>query len=465
MKSMECTVTDGKKQIVVQPAAMTVFLQNKMVEAYDAKGSVYYLVFFKNEYLTTWKAESLRRRSFLEKACKYGVVYQSPHPFIREVLSSQTSYHKRSLSQLRGKFQGQHTTQETALMLTFFDAFVSKKELFKEIQSFYYQHRRSGQLFLGYRIIRLLQDFTPKHSWVKQMANDMEFSSFKDLYQRSAPELWEKDPIYMEKAHFYARKNSENTTRLLQFLKEEKRWAEAFSLMVDLISRYNAEAYYKELLQWLKLYYDKEEQLAVLEDLYDRAPSIKRLQEDLLEMYLTENKLENALILIKRHHLALEGKNEAALENMLATMDLHTGSIPLDELSTYIVPLYETQPQKAEKILQKCVHQLLSDRTIQDIMNWLAPVREKYQSSPTVKQMDKMKKLREDPDKQRELGEMLYEFNQLDQAIECFSWEMELNTTDPEPVRWLSKIYLDLGKEAESKAYQDLYRKMQKANA
>ncbi|SFM01366.1 tetratricopeptide repeat protein [Salibacterium qingdaonense] len=465
MNQTECVITDGKKQTTVRPASLIVFLQGKMIEAWDKTGQVYYMIFFKNEYLTTMKAHHVRRRSFLEKAVKHGAVYEAPHPFIGEVLSDKTSFPKRGLSQLRGKFQSQHTYQETARMLTFFDAFVSKKDLFQDIQSFYYQHRRTGQLFLGYRIIRVLMDFTPKHSWVKQLANDMEFSTFKDMYQRMEPELWEKDPLYMEKSCYYGRKDPENAAQLLRFLKEEKRWVDAFSLMIDQIQREGGDAYYDELLQWLHLYYDKEEQQLILNDLYAKVPSMKRLPQDLLSIYLSRHDLENTLRLLQQHDMSLNEKQEAALEDMLEKMDLKTSGARLDDLPLYIASMYDNQPRKAEKILQLCVNELLSDRPLQDVITWLAPIREKSHASPVLQQLEKMKAYHDDPEKQRELGEMLYDFNQLDQAVDCFSWEMEMNTTDPEPVRWLSKIYLDLGRDAESKAYQDLYRKMQKANA
>ncbi|MGY4690669.1 tetratricopeptide repeat protein [Salibacterium sp. K-3] len=466
MRKTECTITDGKKQITVQPSAMTIFLQGKMVEAWDKAGNVYYMMFFKDEYLTTMKAESVRRRSFLEKGSRYGAVYKAPHPFIHEILSGRTSFPKRSLSQLRGKFQSQHTYQETARMLTFFDTFTSKKDLFQDIQSYYYQHRRSGQLFLGYRILRVLLDFTPKHSWVKQLANDMEFSTFKDMYQRMAPELWEKDPLFMEKACYYERKDPDKAAQLLRFLKEEKRWVDAFSLMIDQIRREgDGGASYDELMQWLNLYYDKEEQQLILEDIYEKCGSAERLREDLLHLYLGRHDLEKTLRLLQRHELTLTEKQENALEEMLDTVDLKTADISLDDLSFYIASMYETAPRKAEKVLHTCVNELLAERPLPEVLAWLAPIREKTQASPVIQQIEKMKTYREDPEKQRELGEMLYDFNQLDQAIDCFSWEMEMNTTDPEPVRWLSKIYLDLGRDEESKAYQDLYRKMQKANA
>ncbi|RSL30129.1 hypothetical protein D7Z54_27495 [Salibacterium salarium] len=461
MKNLECIITDGKKKLAVHPSKMIVYLQGKIVEAFDKNDDVHYLLFFKEEYLTTLKVTSVRRRSFLEKAHKYGETYPAPHPFIHDLLSPDTTYQKRSLHQLRGKFQNQHTTQETALMLTFFDAFMSKKDLFEDIQSLYYQHRRSGQLFMGYRIIRVLMDFTPKHSWVKQLSNEMEFLTFKEMYQDLSDRLWEQDPIFMEKTLYFRRKQTENFQQLLHFFKEEKRWIDVLSLLMDYISRNGADAYYDEFVQWLDLYYSDEQKHLILEDLYSKSPHIEPLQRDLLQIHLSLHQLQKAMQLLKQHDMTLEDNQGEAFENMLENIDLSSGAIEVEQLNTYIAPLLETEPGKAEKILQKCMNQLLANRDITYISKWLEPIRQKSQKSPTVAQIDKMKKMREDPDKQLQLGEMYYNFNQLDQAIDCFSWEMELNKSDPQPVRWLSKIYLELGKKEESKAYQELYRNMQ----
>ncbi|RSL32441.1 hypothetical protein D7Z54_14890 [Salibacterium salarium] len=461
MENLECVITDGKKKWTVQPSKMVMYLQCKFIETFDEKGDIHYLLFFKEEYLTSLKVTSVRRRSFLEKAHKYGVTFTAPHPFIDDILSPHSTYQKRSLNQLRGKFQHQHTTQETALMLTFFDAFMSKKELFEDIQSLYYQHRRNGQLFLGYRIIRVLMDFTPKHSWVKQLSNEMEFSTFKEMYQDLSEKLWDQDPIYMEKALYFRRKQANSFQQLLHFLKEEKRWIDVLSLLMDYISLNGADAYYDEFVQWLELYYSDEAKQLILEDLYAKYPHIESLQRDLLQTYLTLHQLQSAMQLLERHNITLGEEQAEAFENMLEEIDITSGTVEVEQLNTYIAPLFETQPTKAEKILQKCMNQLLANRDINYIYQWLDPIRQKSQKSPVVSQIDKMKKMREDPDKQLQLGEMYYEFNQLDQAIDCFSWEMELNKSDPQPVRWLSKIYLELGKKEESKAYQELYRNMQ----
>ncbi|MFB4164350.1 tetratricopeptide repeat protein [Alteribacillus sp. JSM 102045] len=467
MENLECSIADGKKNITIHPQRMAVYLQSKIVEAVDNNRNVYYLFFFKNEFLAALKAASIRRRSYLEKAFKHGMMFPSTHPFCRTILSSETPFQKRSFNQLHGKLQKQYTPHQTAYILTFFDAFIPKKKLFKDIQTYFYQYRRNGQLFAGYRILWVLLDFTPNHSWVKQTVNDLEYAKFKTMYKEMAVELWEKDPIHMEKALYFKRKkNPEKAEALIDFLINENRWIDAAALLMNQLIRTSGIEKYNRLKQVLETYYPKQDLLVVLEDLYQRSPSLEPLQKDLLHYYLTFQQLNHSISIINEHGFSLNEEQWTAFENMLETVSLDSGNTQVEKLNTYIASLFKTQPDKAEIILQKCVKQLMERHDLSYISKWLIPIKEISSRSLVVKRIEQMKQLSDDPDKQQQLGELYYQFDMLDQAIECFSWEMELDKSDPLPVRWLSKIYLEAGKEEESKAYQQLFRNMQKkANA
>ncbi len=67
----------------------------------------------------------------------------------------------------------------------------------------------------------------------------------------------------------------------------------------------------------------------------------------------------------------------------------------------------------------------------------------------------------DDPNEQLQLGEYYYQLDSFEKALDCFSWEMELNPDNPEPVRWLSKLYQKLDRPQEAKTYQNLYSTMQ----
>ncbi|WP_193750887.1 hypothetical protein [Bacillus coahuilensis] len=50
------------------------------------------------------------------------------------------------------------------------------------------------------------------------------------------------------------------------------------------------------------------------------------------------------------------------------------------------------------------------------------------------------------------------------EAIECFEWEMEMHPQDPLPVKWLTKLYSEMGKKEEAKNYLNLLHSMQKTS-
>jgi tetratricopeptide (TPR) repeat protein len=78
--------------------------------------------------------------------------------------------------------------------------------------------------------------------------------------------------------------------------------------------------------------------------------------------------------------------------------------------------------------------------------------------------INRMYKIREEPDQQHFMGELYYQINQLPQAIDCFLWDLELNPINPRPIKWLTKLYNELGMVEESKSYQYLYKQVQKSS-
>ena len=73
-----------------------------------------------------------------------------------------------------------------------------------------------------------------------------------------------------------------------------------------------------------------------------------------------------------------------------------------------------------------------------------------------------MVKLNESLDDMQTLGEIYFELQQFEKAIECFSWEMELNPTKTKPLKWLAKAYHEMGQKQESEVYQQLCINIQK---
>ncbi|WP_240375886.1 hypothetical protein [Bacillus piscicola] len=462
MGNLDCFITDGKKKISIRLERFVVYLQSKVVEAVDEHSQVYYLLFYKNNYLNSFKADSVRRRSFLARALRNGLAFPGSHPLVQAFLPHNRLFQKRSATQLFQKLQSDYTPHETALIITFLDSFLSKKDLFERIQSIYYHYRRNGQIFAGYRILRILVDFTPNHSWVKELSNELGVAKFKKMYQDFSEDLWVSDSLFIEKASFKNRKNPEVFQKLLTHFETEKRPIDGAALIREKMKRNASSGYYDMYQDWMNKHYQNVDQIDILEDLYDLAPHFKPLQQDLLQLYLDSRQLTKAIRLIHHHQLSLPNAQAKTMTKLLEKTDVGKELLQMPELTTYIATLYTDSPDKAELILQKCVNQLMTSHDITYILEWLSTLKEKHIQLPVVNRIEKMKELSDDPDAQMQLGELYYEFSQLEQAIDCFSWEMELDHTNPIPVRWLSKIYYELDKKEESKAYQQLYKDLQR---
>jgi tetratricopeptide (TPR) repeat protein len=132
--------------------------------------------------------------------------------------------------------------------------------------------------------------------------------------------------------------------------------------------------------------------------------------------------------------------------------------LPPDILNT-VVSLF---PERAEQLLTNSVSSLLKTNELPSIQKWLEPFKENHQTLKIFDKIDTMLKLNDDLDEMQTLGELYYEFKQFDKAIECFSWEMELEPTNPKPLHWLAKTYREMGMNYESDAYQQLCINVQK---
>jgi len=119
-------------------------------------------------------------------------------------------------------------------------------------------------------------------------------------------------------------------------------------------------------------------------------------------------------------------------------------------------------PEKAEKLMNQSIRVLLRTQEPMDILAWLNSDINIAARLPIFEKIEMMVKLSESLDDMQTLGEIYFEFQQFEKAIECFSWEMELNPSDPKPLKWLSKSYHELGQDQESKVYQQLCINMQK---
>lgn len=458
----DLTILDHKQTIHMNVERMAVYLQSKIIEASDAKGQIFYLFFYKDQYLTTVTAMKLRKNSYIAHAFRDGIVLNTPHPLIQIFLKNyHQPFKKLTFDQFIKKAEKSLTPQETALVTTYFESFVPKRKIFEFIQTIFYEFRRNGQLLSCYRILRILMDFAPKQRWVRELSHDLNFIKYERIYKTISPELIKKDILYTEKRLYTERSNEEQFQCLLSLLQQQARWLDEIALWIQRALHTATNEDYSSLLHLLKVHFSHKEILGILEEMYKQKTQIPQIQNDLVQYYIELKQTEKLMSIIINNHVQLTSAQIEAIEGLLNEIDIESDHLNLEAVNK-LAPFFAEHPQQAEKFLQRCISLLLNQHDVHYIQEWLLPFKKELGTTPMIKRLENMQQMVDDPDKQSQLGELYYQFKQFDKAIDCFSWEMELKGNDPTPVKWLSKIYSEMGLKAEYKAYQNLYIDMQK---
>ena len=347
---------DHKKPIKLQAERVSFYLQGEIIEAFSESNEVYYLFFYQYRFLTAVKATKLRRQSYIEHAFKKGMVFTAPHPFINVLLASDHSCHVLSFKQLVKKLEMLYTPQENAFILTFFESFIPRKQLFDEIKSKYYEYRRNGQMFLGYRIVRILMDFVPKHSLVKTLANDISFHKYAVLYNQKSEELFAKDIIFAEKTLYSQKENDQCFQKLVSHLENQSRWIDLIALLSEKLTVIPSTDYYSPLIKLLEQHLNEDESAYILERLASQLTDFIPLQQDLFTNYIRIHKIEWIFDMMSNHDFKLSDAQVQAFGDMLDHFDTKTNSLQPQMLISLLKSVMVLFPGKCRKTSKFICH-------------------------------------------------------------------------------------------------------------
>ena len=462
MKQDEFLLYDHHKSIQLHAERAIFYLQGEIIEAFTKDQEVYYLLFFKHQFLTAFKAKSLRRRSFIEKAFKQGMVFNAPHPFIEILLDSNPPLKSLTFNQLNKKLQMSYTLQEKAFILTFFESFIPKKQLFDEISSIFYDYRRNGQLSMGYQIVQILKDFAPNHRLVKQLTSNIEYTKYANMYNQTPEKLVTTDPIFTEKYLYTYKDNNQPFQQLSSQYEKESRWLDLMALFIYKLIRTPTTNDYRPLLQLLEKQLNEKDRAAVLEKISIEIPEFLPLQKYLFDHYVSSYNMEEIFKIANRQEFHLSETQAQTFGDLLNEYDLRPHSLQPEMLKSLMSTVTKFFPEKAERLLHKSVTALLITHELPYIKEWLSPFKEVQPQLSLFEKIDTMYEISEDLDQMQTLGELYVEFKQYDKAIECFNWEMELKPTEIKPVQCLMNIYREMGMDQEADAYRHLCINLQK---
>ncbi|TGB01964.1 tetratricopeptide repeat protein [Halobacillus salinus] len=445
------TVTLKSKQKVCDVTVQRIafYQQCQVVEALDEESKHYYMFFHKEHYLNYVSASKLPDRSFVKSAFNEGITFHGIHPLVTSLLTAST-YKKKDFNTLFTKLKQQWGHPETAQIATYFTPFIKKTKLAHFIQSLFYEERRSGKMLSCYRIYSVLEDFAPNHPLIDAFSGDLKFVEIEKRYKLQDESTLATDTLYTENEWYKNRLSSYDDLHSLY--EKQSRLIEQRALSIDHAAHTQTEEDYQTLL-------DSSPSLLsppFFTDLYARELTHHSFLNDYLDSLLAENQLKEAAELINKHKLALSSIQS---QTFIHLAERNQTDSPSPD-SWRELTLSNLKTEQSTKLLELAVRSILHNNDISYVREWLQPFEDVPEAQVIVEKVIEMDTLSDDPGKQRRLGELYYEFQQPNLAIDCMSWDMELDSANPEPVQWLAKLYNEVGNKEEHDAYQQLYVSM-----
>ncbi|WP_026693064.1 hypothetical protein [Peribacillus kribbensis] len=435
----------------------------QVIEAYKNDGC-YYAFYYKNQFLTEKKTTKIKRNSTLAKILTQGVYIPSPHPLLNSFTSKHPLQQSPTLNVTWKKINKTYPKVEAAYILTAFDCYVKKENLIFILKDICLQFRRDGDFLNAYRILRLVVEKYPTNEWARSLISHLDYYKYSLHYQSDPVTLLKYDSIYAEN-QLYSNKESAPFFHLLQKkLRSESREQECLALYFARLTKETQQfsELFHEFIELLSAYYSEQESLSILQILYKETISTENkaiVQVQYLSILWTSKQYQEIFTVLAQHK---EQLSKAQMDLFLKA--LHqlgpSYSIPFELINTN--NLVHADKVQLEQLMLILIPRLFEKNNITYVYNWLKPLL--HLSLASFHTIKTMYHIQEEPDQQFYLGQLYYQLDQLPQAVDCFLWDIEMNPSSSKPIKWLIKVYRELGMLEESKTYQHLYKLVQKSS-
>lgn len=447
-------MVDGE---VVQAAIFASFMAAEVQTELNEK---YYLIFYKNTPIFGEQLEKVQKGSFIDKVLNEGIILDKKHPLL-PVLIPSTALAIPAKSKLFNHLKRNYSLLEIPCIAAALDSFFSPEQIAKLIDNIFFHYRRNGSFYKAFQSIHILSSLSPSLGKFNERLQSREYSSYSSFYTTSSlSAIQKKDPLYAEFHCFMNRKNAEHSQMLEKIMNNEERYAEGLLLWMDDKRNLTAESVKSQTELALK-YIPLENWIQALSyaeiNPYKWVPEARTFIEGLMR----EGQYEKAAVYLFPFIEELPGEFHQVLNEIWKQVDAEFVSSHLDEfLLLHQQVAQENDPKQMEQKMLQLVTKLMEGHDLKTVCEKLKPIQMKFPHSIIIRKINKMAALIENPDRMMELGQFYADFNQYDQAIECFFWEMELNPADPAPVRLLCKMYQHKGMVNEASAYQQIYTQL-----
>ncbi|MEA3321363.1 MAG: hypothetical protein U9Q88_15245 [Bacillota bacterium] len=455
-KTTSINIQHEKKHLHLNPTNLYMYQGFQVIEAYNEEHTeCYYLFFYKTSYLTGKSTSKIKRKSQLSTILQKGIRFSPDHPLLAYLLAHNRIHIFPALTPLWEKIQKRYSPLEASNILTIFDNYMKKEKITKVMKEFALQYRREGQLLHTYQLLRLITDIYPANKWAQEMSKSLQYQSYQALYTPAPPSLLSKDPLYVEKYCYNHINQDDLENLLLQLLQKEDRKMEQLSLYSHLLVRSTSADHtlYEQMIASFPVDFTNDDKVGLLSYiLRKRAIHHEGLYHDLLGLLKKSNRYEDLLILLTKNQALITEKDLPYVQEALLHVKWKEKSDWLSNLTFQFDD--DVSPKQVQALFQTFVPNLIESKGLDYTEQWIAPYSSRYPGIPILMKIKKMAALKDDPDQMYALGELYYEFKQLSEAVECFNWELELDPTNIRSIKWLSKLYLEMGMVEESKSYQ-----------
>ncbi|MCM3665061.1 hypothetical protein M3204_11640 [Mesobacillus subterraneus] len=437
-----------------------IFARFMVTEVQAELNEKYYLIFYKNALIYGEQLEKVQKGSFIDKMLNEGIILDQKHPLL-PVLIPSTALAIPAKNKLFNHLQRNYSLVEIPCIAAALDSFFSTEQLFKPIDNIFFHYRRNGSFSKAFQSIHILSDLSPSLENLKERLHSREYSSYSSFYTTSSlSAIQKKDPLFAEFHCFTNRKNTEHFQILEKILKNEERYAEGLLLWIDDKRNLTSESVKSQTELALK-YIPLENWILVLSHAkinpYKWVPEARTFIEGLMR----DGQYEKAAVYLFPFIEDLPAEFHQVLNELWKHIDAEFVSSHLDEfLLLHQQVAQENDLKQFEPRILQLTAKLMEAHDLAVVCEKLKPIQKNFPHSIIIRKISEMAALMENPNRMMELGKFYADFNQYDQAIECFFWEMELNPADPAPVRQLCKMYQHKGMVNEASAYQQIYTQL-----
>ncbi|WP_227394557.1 hypothetical protein [Jeotgalibacillus aurantiacus] len=408
------------------PVRLAIHVPCSIIEATNDDGQLYHLYFDDRQFLAAKKVSRSRLGSYTEKAFTQGIVFLYPHPISDMFVHPESTVLNRSFTSLLQVLQHQKDPVKTAELFSCFDGLIKEEKLFKVIRDCFYECKREGQFKKADMILHLMKDVFPEHEWVIALR---------------------------------AQKLDVSETRIYQWKRRD-----TASFSIPYILAIKEESYrshpspetFNTLLTYCKLSLTADQQQQMFDSLLHAG--FEEPAKELYRQYVKSEKYTEAFHTLIMHPFTPSGADRRVLQMMLK--DQHVmKNIPIDKICARLVPLFHQQPDELNLLLISCLS-LHYEKDFQKVLQDLEPVKLSGLSLPVYQDIERLSMIAEDPEQQALAGELYERIGYYQDALECYSYEMELNPESRGPIEKISNMYLIMGQAEEAKVYRQLLDSM-----